>query len=85
MGLGGRRELSVRAGCCPDSAAQWSKLGHSRPETQLNSTVSLLYMIVSRLLSLPSLSFLLCIVIKSQKPGIRFLDSQFLNLPALPS
>lgn len=43
MGTGRSRELSRLKGCCPDSAAQWSKLGHARPETQLLSTVTRLY------------------------------------------
>lgn len=43
MGTGRGGELSRWTGCCPDSAAQWSKLGHARPETQLRSTVAKLY------------------------------------------
>lgn len=35
MGAGREQELSGCLGCCPDSAAQWPKLGRARSESQL--------------------------------------------------
>lgn len=71
-------------GCCPASAAQWSKLRHARPETQ-HPQPSQGCITISKRLPLPSLSFLLCLVVQSRDSEIRLLGfwSWLYYFPAL--